>query len=287
MTFDYSSAMAAADFDLPYAYDDRLTRLYGLSVGMAQDPLRRQELDFVYEKNLKALPTMATMIAWMARDVRKLGVDYARVLHGEQKLTIHRPLPVRARLLADTRTLGIHDKGRGVGALVVSQIDIRLADGGAPLCTLQTTHFARGDGGFAEGAIDSGPAPRPHAIPDRAPDARYQVGTRPDQAILFRLLGDDNPLHVDPDDARAAGFDGPILQGVCLYGICCRVIVAKICDYQPERIARFDVRFAGVLYPGETLDVSIWRDGPDVSFRAHCRERNVTIIDNGLCVLTC
>jgi acyl dehydratase len=285
MAFDFAAAMAAAERDLPYAYDDARTRLYALAIGMGRDPLDRAELAFLDETRLAAVPSFATMIAWMARDVRRLGVDYDGILHGEQRLVLHRPLPVAARLLADTSTLGVHDKGADKGALVRSEVAIRLADDGAPLATLEIGHFARYDGGFAKSQGDSGPAPRPAPVPSRPPDLTIAMPTRPEQALAFRLLGDDNRLHIDPAAAARAGFPRPILQGVCTYGICCHAVLRHCIGYDAAAIRRFDVRFTGVLFPGETLAVELWRDGTEIRFRAACRERGTPVIDNGYCLL--
>ncbi|MEM8986123.1 MAG: MaoC/PaaZ C-terminal domain-containing protein [Pseudomonadota bacterium] len=286
MALDFNAAMAAKDENLKYAYDDAKTMLYALSVGMGCDPLNADELDFVYEKNLRAMPTLATVIAWGARDVKTLGVDYAKVLHGEQRLTIHKALPVAADLLVNTRTKGLYDKGVGKGALVVSEINIRLAQSDEPLCTLETTHFARSDGGFSTETGDSGETPKPHILPDRTPDFSYDAQTTPSQPLFYRLLGDRNILHADPDAARAAGFERPILHGLCTYGICCHAVLKTVCDYKPERIKQFDVRFSAPVFPGEALAIDIWRDGKTVSFRARSKDRDAVVINNGLCRLT-
>jgi acyl dehydratase len=286
MAIDFDSAMAAGARDLPFAYADTQTMLYALAIGMGRDPLDARELDFVYEKGLRAVPTLATVIAWGARDVRTLGVDYARILHGEQRLTLHRPLPVAASLRVDTRTVSIHDKGAGKGALIVSRIDIADAATGEALCTLEPTHFARGDGGFsAADGRDSGPVAPPHALPDRAPDTIRTLTTTPEQPLFYRLLGDRNPLHADPNVARAAGFERPILHGLCTYGLCCHAVLKAIIDYRAELIRQFDVRFSAPVFPGETLRVELWRDGDTVSFRAIATGREAVVVNNGRCLL--
>lgn len=285
MPIDFAAAMAAHDDNLAYSYTDAQTMLYALAIGMARDPLDPNELRFAYEKDLVALPTLATVIAPGARDVRTLGVNYAMILHGEQKLRMHRPLPVAANLLVNTRTKGVYDKGAGKGAIIVSEIAIRLAESGEPLCTLETTHFARGDGGFSAESGDSGTAPAPHPLPDRAPDYRCTLPTTPVQPLIYRLLGDRNILHADPEAARVAGFDRPILHGLCTYGMCCHAVVKTLCDYRADRIRAFDVRFSAPVFPGETLVVEMWRDGAVVSFRALSGERGVVVINNGRCVL--
>lgn len=285
MALDFASAMAAKSDDLAYAYTDVHTMLYALAIGMGRDPLDTRELPFVYEQALVAVPTLATVIAWGARDVRTLGVDYSKVLHGEQRLTLHRPLPVAARLTASTRTLSIHDKGASKGALIVSEITIRNADTGDVLCTLEPTHFARGDGGFADASGDSGPARLPHGVPDRPADALCFLETQPAQPLLYRLLGDRNVLHADPVAARAAGFKQPILHGMCTYGMCCHAVLKTMIDYRADLIRAFDARFTSPVYPGERLRIALWREGDIVSFKAWADAREVVVIDNGRCVL--
>jgi acyl dehydratase len=282
MALDYSAAMAAKSDGLEYAYADTQTMLYALAIGMGRDPLDERELAFVYEKNLRAMPTLATVIAWGARDVRTLGVDYAKILHGEQRLTLHRPLPVAAKLSVDTRTKSIHDKGAGKGALIVSEIAIRDASTGDMLCTLEPTHFARGDGGLSD---DSGPATPPHIVPDRVADAMCELDTLAAQPLFYRLLGDRNVLHADPDAARAAGFDRPILHGLCTYGICCHAVLKAMIDYRAELIRQFDVRFTAPVYPGERLRIALWRDRDVISFRATAIGREAVVVDNGRCLL--
>jgi acyl dehydratase len=286
MPFDYHAALAAADRDLAFSYSDTQIMLYALAIGMARDPLDSKEIDFVYEKSLKIVPTAATVLAWGARDIRKLGVDYAQVLHGEQSLTLHAPLPPSARLRVDTRTKAIYDKGRDKGALIVSTIDAFDAESGQPLFSQDVTHFARGDGGFREHTgVDCGVPPAPHALPRRAPDLIVETTLAPNQALLYRLLGDRNILHADTQAARTAGFEKPILHGLCTYGVCCYAIMRTVCDYDPTRITRFDARFSAPIFPGETLCVSLWQDGPVVSFTATAKERGVTVINNGYCLL--
>lgn len=285
MAIDFFSAMSVASKGVQYAYTDTQTMLYALAIGMGRDPIDECELSFVYEKNLQAMPTLATVIAWGARDVRTLGVDYPKVLHGEQRITVHSPLPVSADLVVDTRTKSIHDKGVGKGALIVSEINIKDASTGRLVCTLEPTHFARGDGGFSKESGDSGPATPPHIIPDRVADESCELATRAEQPLFYRLLGDRNVLHVDPEAARKAGFESPIVHGLCTYGMCCHAVLKTICNYRADLIRQFDVRFSAPVLPGDTLKVEMWRDAETISFRAIAKERDVVVIDNGRCVL--
>ncbi len=282
MAIDYDHIMSLTSTGETFSYGDRETMLYALGVGMARDPLAPKELPYVYESGLKTVPTMATVIAWGAGPLRDSGINYVMVVHGEQKLTLHQPLPAAADIIADSKVIGAYDKGADKGAVIVTQTDIRLAESGDPLCTLTSTTFARGDGGFG-GPKDG--APKPHAIPDRAPDQTVEVDTRPDQALLYRLSGDRNPLHSDPEFAKAAGFPAPILHGLCTYGTCCRALLGAVADYDHTKITGFDVRFSSPVFPGETILVDIWKDANFASFRARLKERDVVVINNGKCTL--
>jgi len=264
-------------------YTDRETMLYALGVGMGADPMNEKELPFVYENGLKALPTMATVIAWGAGGlVGKMGINYLMVVHGEQKVEIHKPLPADADIEAATRVLGVFDKGAGKGAVIYTETVITEA-GGAKLATLLSSTFARGDGGF--GGPSEG-APEPHAVPNRPHDSACALATRPDQALIYRLSGDRNPLHSDPNIAKMAGFPRPILHGLCSYGVACRAVLQTYADYDPARIKHFDVRFSAPVFPGETIETRMWKDGDVISFECVVLERGVTVIKNGRCVLT-
>lgn len=283
MAINYENLMASKATGQEFEYGDRETMLYALGVGFGRDPMNAKELPFVYEKGLKTLPTQATVIAWGAGGMRDSGINYLLVVHGEQKLTLHKPLPMAAKISVDSGVIGAWDKGKDKGAIIVTESVIKERTSGDKLCTLQSTIFARGDGGF--GGPREG-APEPHKIPDRKPDLTVEADTRPDQALLYRLSGDRNPLHSDPDFAKAAGFPRPILHGLCTYGTTCRAIVSSsVCDYDPTKITGFDVRFSSPVFPGETISVDLWKDGNIVSFRARVAARDVTVINNGKCTL--
>jgi acyl dehydratase len=257
--------------------------LYALGVGFGRDPMNEAELPFVYENGLKTVPTLATVIAWGQRTIGQSGINYLMVVHGEQRLKVHKPLPASATIVADERVSGAVDKGAGKGALIFTEKVIRLKDTNEKLCTLGGTIFARGDGGFggpSTGAIE------PHPIPERTADIVYETDTRADQALLYRLSGDRNPLHSDPKIAKMAGFPRPILHGLCSYGTACRSVLATVCKYDHTMIAGFDVRFSSPVFPGETIVTEMWKDGKVVSFRSKVKERDVVVINNGKCTLT-
>jgi acyl dehydratase len=285
MAIDYPAILSFTDNDQRFAYTDREVMLYALGLGWGRDPLDARELPFVYEKALKVLPSFASVMAHGCFKVRALGIDYARVLHGEFSVELKRPLPPAAALRANVSVPGLWDKGAAKGAVLQLQADILDADDGAHLCTIRSGYFCRGDGGFLPAGAEQAPAPVPHPIPDRPPDHRHETATRADQALLYRLSGDRNPLHGDPELARAAGFPRPILHGLCSYGICCSAIVRTLCDFDPQRIRSLRVRFSQPVFPGETIVTEMWRDGDVVSLRARVRERDVIVIDHGCCEL--
>lgn len=282
MAINYEKLMTLKSEGQEFSYGDRETMLYALGIGFGRDPMNAKELPFVYEKNLQTIPTMSSVIAWGAGPLAESGINYLMVVHGEQKLKMHKPLPIAAKIVADSRVVGAFDKGADKGAIIITETVIREKESGDKLCTMESTTFARGDGGF--GGPTEG-APQPHALPDRAPDQTVEVDTRPDQALLYRLSGDRNPLHADPEIAKMAGFPAPILHGLCTYGTCCRAIITSVCDHDASKITGFDVRFSSPVFPGETILVDIWKDGKTVSFRARVKERDVVVINNGKCTL--
>lgn len=264
-----------------YSWRDRETMLYALGVGMGSDPMDAKELPFVYENNLKALPTLATVVAWGAGPMGKVGLNYLLVVHGEQSVELHRPMPTEADITADSRIKAVYDKGPK-GAVVMIETVLKDAKDGGAIATLVSSIFARGDGGF--GGPSEG-APEPHPIPSRAPDASVDIPTSPDQALIYRLSGDRNPLHADPGFASAAGFPRPILHGLCTYGITCRAVLTTFADYEPARIKSHAARFSSPVFPGETITVDMWKDGDVVSFEARVKDRGVTVIRNGRSVV--
>jgi acyl dehydratase len=276
-----------------FSYRDKDVMLYALGVGMGADPLDEKELPFVYEKNLKVVPTAATVLAAGARPGegapapqmpegwRQSQINFLMVVHGEQKVELHKPLPATGAFTVESRTVGAWDKGKDKGAVIVNE-SVWTDDKGEKVATLTSSTFARGDGGF--GGPSEG-QPEPHAVPSRAPDLSVDISTRPDQALLYRLNGDRNPLHSDPESARRSGFPRPILHGLCTYGITCRAVLQAITDFDPEQIYSHQARFSAPVFPGDTITVDLWKDGKNISFEARVKDRNATVIKNGLTVL--
>jgi acyl dehydratase len=272
----YPEVLSISEPARTYSWSDRETMLYALAVGMGGDPENRDELPFVYEKHLKAVPTLATVVAWGANiGAERLGLNRALTVHGEESVTWHRPMAAAGSVLASSRVVAVYDKGER-GAVIERETQLRDADG-TLLVSLLRTAFARGDGGFGGPSETSAP----HGVPERAPDAAAEFSTRPDQALLYRLCGDRNPLHADPAVAKAGGFARPILHGLCTFGICCRAILQTYCGFEPARLKSLSARFSAPVLPGERIAVRLWRDGDVVSFEATVPARGVTVIKNG------
>ena len=282
MPIAYPEILSLKSDPQPFAWTDRETMLYALGIGMGADPMNEQELPFVYESGLKAVPSMATVVAWGAGPpAGRMGINYLLVVHGEQKVEFHKPLPTEARITAEGRVIGAYDKG-DKGAVIYNETVLKDARTGEKIATLTGSTFARGDGNFG-GPSDG--APEPHAVPTRAPDMTLEFPTRPDQALIYRLSGDRNPLHADPKIAKVAGFPRPILHGLCTYGITCRAVLQAYCDFDPTKVKSHQVRFSSPVFPGETIAVDLWKDGDVVSFEARVKERGVTVIRNGKTLL--
>ena len=254
--------------------------LYALGIGLGHDPMNEDELAFVYEKDLKVLPTMATVLAHSGSLARHpdSGINWVMVVNGEQGFTLHRPLAAHGTLIGRTRIVDVIDKGAGKGALLLTEREITDKATGAPVATVTQTIFCRGDGGFGE---PPRPTPPPHPIPARAPDMVCDLGTRPEMALIYRLSGDYNPLHAEPAAAKAAGFDRPILHGLGTFGVSGHALLKTMCRYDPARLTSFSGRFSAPVFPGETIRTEMWRDGNLVSFRARVVERDVVAINNG------
>lgn len=283
MPINYDLLMSLKSEGDEFTYTDRETMLYALGVGMGRDPMDEAELKYVYETpDMRTVPTMATVISWGQRTLAKADLNWLMIVHGEQRLELHKPLPAAATIIANGKVVGAVDKGADKGALVISETEIFDKATGDHLCTLGSTIFARGDGGFG-GPSDG--APPVHQVPTRAPDLSCELETRPDQALLYRLSGDRNPLHADPAFAKAAGFPRPILHGLCTYGTACRAVLKAAVGYDNTKIKGFDVRFSAPVFPGETIITDMWKDGNVLSFECRLKERDVTVIKNGKCIL--
>ncbi|OAF14073.1 3-alpha,7-alpha,12-alpha-trihydroxy-5-beta-cholest-24-enoyl-CoA hydratase [Bradyrhizobium centrolobii] len=285
MPIDYPAVLNLKSEAAPYSWTDHEVMLYALGIGMGSDPLNESELQFVNEakaipKQLKVVPSFASVCVWGARPAA-IDLNLVMLVDGESDIIFHKPIPVAASVTADARVLDVYDKGKEKGAIIQNEVIVR-DSGAGKIATIVSTIFARGDGGF--GGPSEG-MPKPHQVPRRAPDRSMDIPIRPDQALLYRLSGDRNPLHSDPEFARRAGFPKPILHGLCTYGLTCRAVLQTYADYDPSAFHRHRVRFSAPVFPGEILAVDLWRDRNLISFEAHIRERQVTVAKHGQTLL--
>jgi len=251
--------------------------LYHLGLGAGVPPTAEGELEYCYEGKLKVLPAFAVVPVFGAIAsvivTEGISINPMMVLHGEQEITLHKPLPASAKVSSTATITDVFDKGKG--AAIVVTVDTN-DDSGELLATNRFLIFARGEGGFGG---PSGPAPG-NDPPERPADHVIESPTLPQQALLYRLSGDFNPLHADPAFAAMGGFDRPILHGLCSYGIVCKAAVDSALGGDVAKVAGYSARFAGVAYPGETIVTSVWEEGGKLLIAAASKERGTPVISN-------
>ena len=290
MPIDYEHLMSLRSRGDRVHYTDRDVLLYALGVGLGRDPMNPNERRYVAEHaGLKTLPSFASVLVSNGVNqpgsnslLADCGWDAARVESREEIVSLERPIDESGTLLVDSDVAAVFDKGADAGALITVESRARRERDGQAVFTVRRTWLARGDGGF--GGPRGSRAP-PHPLPQRPPDMTQDFATRADQALLFRLSADRNPLHVDPAVAKQNGLSSPSLQGLCLQGIACHAILQVICEYDHTLIRSLAVSYAGPAYPGETLVAELWQDANIVSCRLRVRERDAVVLDQGRCVL--
>jgi acyl dehydratase len=277
MPIDPSKALGA---ELPaaegsWSQDDVI--LYHLGVGAGVPATDPAELEYTYEKNLKVLPSFGVIPVFGSlgglAGIPGLEFNFAMLLHGEQDIQIHKPLPVSAEITSKGKLAELYDKGKAALAILEVTTSER---GGDPLFTNRFSLFLRGEGGFGG---ESGPKAG-NQPPEREPDQVVESKTLPQQALLYRLCGDKNPLHADPEFAKMGGFDTPILHGLCSFGVVCKAVVDNALDGDTSRVKRYQARFAGVVFPGETIVTSLWNEGGKIFIAAKAKERDTPVITN-------
>lgn len=283
---DYETVMNWPFPDVVQSYTLRDTIIYALGLGYGADPLSADELKYVYEKELVSAPTYPVVLGnpgpWMTNP--KTGIDWVKSLHGEQGLKIFAPFPGEGTVVGKNRVVGVVDKGPGKGALLMMERDVIDQATGKLLATRTSTSFLRGDGGCG-----APPRQQPKAteLPERTPDLSYTLDTRRDATLIYRLSGDYNPVHVDPAVARKAGFERPILHGLCTFGVVGRALVDALCDKDPSRLKELNGRFSSVVYPGDAITVDIWHEGRSAAkFRARVAARDAVVFNNGQALLS-
>jgi acyl dehydratase len=259
-------------------YEVKDTILYALGLGYGAHPLDEAELRYVYEDGLRAVPTMCCVLShpgfWMKDPIYK--VNWVKVLHAEQAFTMHRPLSASGEVRAEFKVIGIDDKGPEKGSFLHVEKTLYDVADGTRLATVRSTNFLRGDGGQGSAGTPVQPA---EPLPAGSPDRVVEIPTLPSAALVYRLSGDWNPLHADPRIARQAGFDRPILHGLCTYGVACRAILRAYCDDDPARLHAMFARFSAPVLPGETIRVEFYEGGGALRFRAIAKERGSVVLD--------
>ncbi len=277
MPIDPAKAIGAELPERRFSWTESDVLLYHLGVGAGSRPgdqtdprALRYTLD---DEQLQVLPSFGIVAPTFheteapSLDLPGCDIDLANVLHGSQEIVVHRPLPAAARATLRTRISDVWDKGK---AAVIVQEGVAVDDEGEPLFTTRSSIFVRGEGGWGG---ERGPSSKLE-LPERAPDADTAYETTPQQAMLYRLCGDRNPLHADPGFAAAAGFPAPILHGLCSYGIVLRTVVDALLDSDTATVRGFSARFAGVVFPGETIRVRAWDEGTQILVSATIRSYN-------------
>jgi len=280
MAIDHQKLLNHAIPPVEQTLTKRDTILYALGVGLGADPVDQNQLQYVYEEHLKALPTMAIILGypgpWHA--AAETGITRSHVVHGEQGFVIHKPLPVEGAITGKTRVTAVLDKGKDKGALLLTACEVRDRTNNDLICTLTSTTFCRADGGFGG---PSGPVKAPHPIPESPAQQVCDLPTLPQAALIYRLSGDYNPLHADPEYAKKAGFKMPILHGRATFSVVGHALLKTVCGYDPAKLKSMEGRFSSPVYPGETIRTEMWIDGKIVTFRATVPARNVTVLNNG------
>lgn len=273
--------LQARDFEtVLQTFGERDCMLYALGLGIGSDPCNSEQLRFVQGSPIAVLPTIAAVLAspgeWM-RDP-SVGLHWERLVALSHHLEIHLPIPASGTVCSRVKVTDVFDRGAGRGALIYWERELTEASTHARLAVLRGRALARGNGGF-------GGCPPPVIERDPEPDGpapiRWRWPTLPMQALVYRLSGDFNPVHADPGVAKAAGFERPILHGLCTLGIACFAIVSRVCHGNPVAVKSIFGRYTGVVYPGETLEVQIWNHGSAVRFRCRVEERDSIVVDGG------
>jgi acyl dehydratase len=283
MGLNYERIMAYRPADIAVSYGPRECILYALGIGLGMNPVDPGELKFVYERaNLEAFPTMAVVLGWPGRMTDPaFGVDEKLVVAGDLKVVLHRPLAPQAQLVSRPRIREVIDKGPGNAAIILNTRDLSAKDG-TLVATVDSSTFARKHGGFG-GKVTETPAPP--AVPQTPPLIVCDLPTPRNLALLYRLTGDENPLHADPERAKVAGFDRPILHGAASFGIAAHAVLRSVADYRPERLASIEARFSKPVFPGETIRTEIWPQGERIAFQCRVVARDAIVLSNGLATL--
>jgi len=282
MPLNYERIMAYRPADIAVQYGPRDCIIYALGIGLGMDPVDPGQLKFVYEKNLVTFPTMAAVLGRLTTVYNDpdFGIDQGMLVAAALKVALRRPLATEAKLVSRPRVREVIDKGPGSAAIIEMTRELRTPDGEL-VATIDNSTLARKHGGFG-GKVTA--VAEPHAVPAAKPDAVCDLPTPPNLALLYRLTGDMNPLHADPERAKSVGFERPILHGAATFGIAAHAVLRQM-DYRADQLASVEARFVRPVFPGDTLRTEIWREGNRISFQSRAVGRDDPVLTNGLATL--
>jgi len=283
MAIDLAKALAATHKPVITSYRENDVILYNLGIGTGlrpDNPISRKNLNYLYEKNLKVLPSYGVipvfpMIEDTVMNTDGIDIAFNKVLHGEQAIVMHRPMPKRATLVHQASIPAIYDKGKA--AVIILKVETKEKDGD-PICTNTFTVFARGAGGFGG---ERGPEFTNAKSEELTWDFEFESVSSFRQPLLYRLTGDMNPLHVDPEAAKKAGFPKPILHGLSTFGMACKAVIDHVLDGDVKRVTGFGTRFSGIFFPGDTLVTRVWKQDGRLSISSHSKETRDQVLSNG------
>jgi len=281
---NYEELRGLAFPDQVQDYDEKDVMLYALGVGFGGDPSDAGQLQYVYEENLRVVPTMPAVFCHPGQWVRepKLGLNWKKIVHGNLDIRLHQPLAPNASVLAKTENTLVADKGAGSHAIIQQERTLSDQSNGALLASLKNTYIALGQGGFsADNGLTDTPPPAPLPLPEEPADFVCDLPVLPQLALIYRLSGDRNPLHCDPAFAVQAGFPRPILHGLCTFGLAAHAILKTCLNYDAAAFGGMSARFSAPVYPGETIRTEIWQRDDKLLFRSRTLERDVVVLNNG------
>lgn len=282
MALNYERIMAYRPDDQTVAYDPRECIIYALGIGIGMDPIDQGQLRFVYEKNLTVFPTMMAVLGRLTGlNTPEFGIDPRMTVAAALRVRLHAPLATEGQLVSRPRVRAVIDKGPNSAAIVEITRELRTPDGQL-IATVDNSNLVRKHGGFGGKVSEIAP---PHQVPATPPQRIIELPTPPNLALVYRLTGDMNPLHVDPDHARAVGFERPILHGAATYGVAAHAVVRHI-DYRAEQLTSIEARFVRPVFPGDTLRTELWQEGSRISFQCSVAGRDGYVLTNGLAVLS-
>ncbi|PJI38756.1 MaoC/PaaZ C-terminal domain-containing protein [Ferrovibrio sp.] len=280
--FSYENAISRQFPEREFTYTKSDTMLYALGIGVGLMDGDPHAIRYLYEKGLRAIPSQTTVVAWEDTWLEDIEADLTKVVHGEQRITLHQALPTSGRIRSQFAIRDIFDKGAGKGAIILAETKLFDAGSGAHIATNLSSVFARGNGGCGG---QPGPVPPMHPVPTRAADKSLVTVTTRNQAALYRLSGDMNPLHIDQGFAASAGFDRPILHGLCIFGMATYALIRMACDGDAGRVRHIEMRFSAPFFPGESLRTELWEEDGRIAFRCVAEDREAVVLDRGSLIL--